>query len=487
MKLFEWIEGIGTAAKDFVYEVVDNITTTIAGQAVQHFKTEIAMQSLNPEMFQDKDIKKKITELKENWKHSPESISDIGNDILNIVKGKVAQVQFEAIAGVKLNSGDVISNRLFGQMGLMTDITLLASMLEVVGACIPTLQTQHVGIVLKDYLNYSGLTQATGFGYGMMLSNVVSPMITQELNQKMKTTIVAPDEAIRLNFRGLVSDDVRNTMIAKAGMSDSLRDAMIEGQKYFPIPQDFIRFAVRDTFNDEVVQKYHYDDDYPSAIDAYVKKAGMSPEWLKHFWRAHWELPSPTQTFEMLHRGKITMDDARKLLKIADLAPYFVEPMLAIAYTPYTRVDIRRMYNEGVLTKEEVLRSYKDIGYDEVHAQKLTEWTTKDGMSRERDLTLTQIIDAYTYGEIVESAAITELKKLGYDDNESKLVLKLENDKIDRALRKREKNIAVKRYVKGIITMQEFSATLDTLKISDREKKITIAEAQLQVKENVGV
>lgn len=291
------------------------------------------------------------------------------------------------------------------------------------------------------------------------------------------------NEAVLASWRGLIDDKTLNDQLDRLGMNQAHKDVIQGISAFYPAPQDFIRFAVRDTFNDVVVKKYGYDNDYPANIDAYVKKAGMSPEWLKHYWRAHWELPSPTQMYEMLHRGKITMDDARTLLRIADIAPAFIEPMLAISYNPYTRVDVRRMWDSGILSRDQVKRAYMDGGYDDEHAENLTKWTVADGMKEEADLTKAEIKSALAAGEITEADAITAFKRLGYDDQESEIIVALALYSSEKALRTREKNIFVKQFAKGQITLTALEKGLESLLMSDREMKITIAEAKLQAKE----
>lgn len=318
------------------------------------------------------------------------------------------------------------------------------------------------------------------------VSAAFSPMLqelTQEVNAKIRPSVLTPGEIITARWRGKIDQPFANQEFAWLGYDETRQKVLEDITTFYPSPQDFITFAVRDTFNKDVVKRYKYDDNYPTDINQYVAKSGMSPDWLLHYWRAHWQLPSPTQMYEMLHRGKITMEDAETLLKTADYAPYFIKPMLDISYNTYTRVDVRRMYNEGVLTRDEVKAAYLEIGYDEIKAEKLTDWTTKESMGRERDLTLSQIIEAYKDGALTDTDAIKQLIGLGYDDNESKLVLKLEDDKIERAFTKREKAILVKKFVKDRLTLEEMTAGLNALALSQRELALTIEEAKLQVKE----
>lgn len=307
--------------------------------------------------------------------------------------------------------------------------------------------------------------------------------VQQVSNQIFTPAILSPAEAIAAHRRGIIKPDVKDKELAWNGYDKDHIDAIEALSEFYPAPQDFIRFAVRDTFNEAVVKRYNLDSDYPEAIDSQVVKIGMSPQWMRHFWRAHWELPSPTQMYEMLHRKKITVDDARTLLRTADVAPFFIEPMLAISYNPVTRVDIRRLWGTGKFDRQWLLDRHTDLGYDAQTAEWMAEWITSEGMKEEADLTKAEIKAALVAGEIQESDAIEAFKKLGYDDKESEIIVNLAQYSQEKALRNREKNVLVKQYAKNMITLQALESGLDALQMSEREKKITVAEAKLQVKE----
>ena len=108
---------------------------------------------------------------------------------------------------------------------------------------------------------------------------------------------------------------------------------------------DYIRFAVRDVYDTVKRALFTLDEDYPAVVGAKLKMLGYSPEDAKDAWAAHWELPSPTQAFEMLHRGVlpdgISIED---FLKSADYAPVWRQAMKDISYNPITRTDAKRMY-----------------------------------------------------------------------------------------------------------------------------------------------
>lgn len=108
---------------------------------------------------------------------------------------------------------------------------------------------------------------------------------------------------------------------------------------------DYIRFAVRDVYDTAKRKLFTLDEDYPAIVGAKLKMLGYSPKDAEDAWAAHWELPSPTQAFEMLHRGVlpegITIED---FLKSADYAPVWRKAMTDISYNPITRTDAKRMY-----------------------------------------------------------------------------------------------------------------------------------------------
>ena len=465
-----------TAPFEALADVFKNLMSTLAKGAIDEAKREIALKSIDEEQFRDPDIKAAITKLKAAWQHSPEGSADIGHDLIDIVIGKAALVQLEAIAGIQIGKTEPITSRLFDQMAIMTDVSVLASVLKIIGGLIPTTNAQYMGIALSDYLAESGLTQITGFGYGMLFSNVVSPLMVYELNTKVRSNIPAGNEALMMGYKQLLSETEVNLILAKQGFSDTLITAMRENGKFYPGAQDFIRFATRDTFREDIVSKYGYDNEYPADIDAYASKGGVSPFWMKHYWRAHWNLPSVNMGYEMLHRDKINMDEMKTLLKIGDMAPWWTQKLIDISYSPYTRVDTRRLYTDGLLTRDEVKRNYLDIGYDEQHAEKLTAWTCK-GVSGEKkeqvkQLSEASLMRAYKFGQKNAADLSTALKSLGYDDIEIKELIAIADYANYESELKAEYKILKAEYLAGIVDEGGISVRLGELKLNQVEQAI---------------
>jgi len=218
-------------------------------------------------------------------------------------------------------------------------------------------------------------------------------------------------------------------------------------------------------------------------LQPFLTQIGMSEEVMRNYWRAHWDLPSLTSAFTMFHRGLISEEDIRNLLRINDMAPYFINNLVKIAYNPYTRVDIRRMFAAGVLNREEVKKSYRDLGYDEEKAENLTKFTELSTKPTEKDLSKTEIISLYNAGEMQEAQAIKEFTKLGYDEDESKALIELEKVKIEREYKNREKKIIANQYYYNQISREEAVTQLNSLNVTERERETVLKEVDARIRD----
>jgi len=135
--------------------------------------------------------------------------------------------------------------------------------------------------------------------------------------------------------------------------------------------------------------------------------------------------------------------------------PYWRDKLIQIAYTPYTRVDVRRMYQVGVLSKDDVYRAYRDLGYDEEKARNMTEFTVKYVEEEPRKLTRTMIEKAYITGEIDRETALALLQEIGYDKENADLILRLkEMDEEEKEIEDKIDTI-VANFRNGTITQDE--------------------------------
>lgn len=291
----------------------------------------------------------------------------------------------------------------------------------------------------------------------------------------------APENILLLNMlRGNTSRDDVVAELRKRGYLDEDIKFIFEQVKLIPNPQDLVRMAVREAWNEEVVTQFKYDADFPPEFAEWMTKQGYSADWAKRFWRAHWELPGVSQSFEMVHRLRpgisktpFTIDDMRMLLKTADIPAYFRDRLIAISYSPYTRVDVRRLYGQDILTEDQVYQNYLDLGYDVAHAKALTEFTVKGAKAEEKGLTREAVTSLYYDGLISRAKAKGMLQELGYTDEACEFWLLLVDYKLDANEDKAKLSVIHDRYIAGDLDDSQVMAPLGALDLpNDRQAKM---------------
>lgn len=180
-----------------------------------------------------------------------------------------------------------------------------------------------------------------------------------------------------------------------------------------PPLNDIITMAVREAFTPSVAARFGQYEDFPPDFERYAAMQGMGKEWSQRYWAAHWSLPSITQGFNMLHRGIIDKTDLVMLLKAQDVMPFWRDKLIAMAYKPFTRIDVKRMYKEGVLDSKGVYEAYLELGYNENNAEKMTQFVITQTLSAVSKFTSGDIINAYANRMIDKSETGSLLRKIG--------------------------------------------------------------------------
>ena len=125
----------------------------------------------------------------------------------------------------------------------------------------------------------------------------------------------------------------------------------------------------------------------------------------------------------MLHRGVIQESDLNLLLRAQDVMPFWRDKLTQIAFRPLTRVDVRRMYREGVLDEAGVYEAYLDHGYAEENAKRMTEFTIRQTLSAQAKFTSTDVVSAFAKRMINRGDARMLLADLGIpSDNISYII-----------------------------------------------------------------
>ena len=296
-------------------------------------------------------------------------------------------------------------------------------------------------------------------GFGVLVRRRVSSAYQANLLSPMDYvthSIRFPDKEIDLRF-----------YLSELGYNQDHEDILTDLHKYYPNAPDFVRFGVREVFKPDIVAKYGYDQDFPEEIIPHMAKAGLTEDVMQWYWRSHWELPSFYNIKDARHRDLIGDAEVDEWLMVNDYAPYWRNILKGIIFNPYTRVDIRRMYDSGVVDRDVVKRTYKDLGYDEIHAENLTKFTIVNS-DKTKDV-LSTYTKAYTKGIIDESELTDQMRIMEYSDKEIELRIGLLNltEVAERPKRGLTLTNVKKLFTTGLINSQTLEDMLIGLNYSD--------------------
>lgn len=156
-------------------------------------------------------------------------------------------------------------------------------------------------------------------------------------------------------------------------------DERIEALKYIteiiPGVADLIRMSVREAFSPEIAEKFGQYQDPPVAVYPWAEKLGLSQEWVDRYWAAHWDLPSASQGFELLHRGVITEDELKMLLRALDVMPYWRDKLINVSWNVPTRVDLRRFWDMRTIDEKRMREIYTSLGFHGKDLEDYVLWT----------------------------------------------------------------------------------------------------------------
>lgn len=261
--------------------------------------------------------------------------------------------------------------------------------------------------------------------------------------EKTAENVIDINNLYLLLWRGEISQNGFTDRLQDIGYNSDDANKLFELSKIIPPLQDVIQFAVKDVFDPEAVRIGDLFADLPTELLEIGHKQGLSDEFLKFYWGAHWRLPSVQMGFEMLHRDVIESDILKSLMKSQDIAPGWRQPLMDISFRPLTRVDVRRMHAMGALSTDQVTKAYKDLGYDEENAQLLTDFTVlltessgKNIADELTGLTKSNILSFFRRGMLDSDSASTMLESMGVGSAAASALIENEQIKLD--LKKRD-------------------------------------------------
>jgi hypothetical protein len=229
-----------------------------------------------------------------------------------------------------------------------------------------------------------------------------------------------PEQRIRdLFFRGVIAQDKAIERMRELHLTDTRIKELMGGWEILPTMQDIVKYLGREAFEPKMIDMFGLMEDYPAEAEEWGQRLGIDPRWVKAEWVSHWEPPPLTTMLEAFQRRIVSWEEVENYMKLVEVPPRFREIVRDMAYNPYTRVDIRRMHADEVLTDEQAYYAYRDIGYDHEHALNMTVWTKKYNAKSDKDITMGQIKTAYKSRAITKEQATKFLITADYTQDKA--------------------------------------------------------------------
>jgi len=231
-------------------------------------------------------------------------------------------------------------------------------------------------------------------------------------------------------FRGIWDKEQTITKLRKFyGCYDNHAKDILQSSQFIPPPGDLIRFAVKGVYNPDEIKEFELDAEFDEIKEgiAWANATGIgeatikdkdgnviTKDIFKQYWMAHWQLISPSQGFEALHRLRpnrmarytdkvpdLTPFEFKQLnilLKAQDYVPKQRKWLAAISYHQLGRIDLRRLFNSEIIDETELYEQYQDLGYVASDANMLLQFSVKD--KKEKDKLKKEKEAKTTYGKL---------------------------------------------------------------------------------------
>lgn len=358
------------------------------------------------------------------------------------------------------------------------------------------------------------LAAAGGGAVSMILSSLLMPYIQSKLTYPMMKQAqpfrLPPDVVFRLWWKlhkgeGEPKDLVDDLL--EQGWSPDRIDLGKEATKVMPTPQDIVNFLAHEVFEKGMIDKYGLESEWDTIDKEWALKIGLDEDTLKLYWLNHWQHPSLSSVYDMLHRDLIDVEDVDEYYKLVEYPEYWRDKLTELSWDVPNRIEIRMMaryldlpksqvekmlqyaglkeefrsdtadfmiimglqgywstmFRNGWLNPEELLKEIEAKEISPAIADKVYKYIVKAEkpyrVAKQRDLTLTKIIKGVKKEKILRPRAVVMLQGLGYDKEESELILAIDapEDEQDSVIKKRE------------LTKGDIRAALETEEIGEPE------------------
>ena len=284
-----------------------------------------------------------------------------------------------------------------------------------------------------------------------------------------------------LYFRDVITEQQVYERMKTIGFSKERTAEIIQSWPVIPSLQDIVRYIAKEAFEPDMIKMFGLMEDYPVIAEKWAAKQGLSKEWVEAEWVAHWRDLGIEFMLEAYHRHIVDWNFVERYMALIEIPPALRNVVKQTAFNVFTRVDVRRMHDIGVLTDDELIVAYQDQGYDENKAAKMAEFTKRYNKQHERDLTKSEVLKGYAERLITKLDTLPMLIDMEYSESEAEYLLAYEDFKFDKKLQTKKIDAIKFKFIQNFATEKDTRNQLTILALQGKHIDVLIDEWQIDI------
>lgn len=165
-------------------------------------------------------------------------------------------------------------------------------------------------------------------------------------------------------------DDLRDQ-----GFDEKRLEAVKELVNIIPPLADMVRFADFGSFDPKIIEKWREFYDAPGWIREPMSLIGITGEWADKYWFSHWRQPGRFELGELHRRGLIDDETVKTAYLTQGFSAFWQNLLLELVKEPWTRVDVRRMWDMRTIDEAQLRKAYQAVGYYDEQLEGMILWT----------------------------------------------------------------------------------------------------------------
>ncbi len=223
----------------------------------------------------------------------------------------------------------------------------------------------------------------------------------------------------------------------------------------------------------------------PASAMEIMAEQGIDPTHFQWLFETAGSPPGIHELLELLNRGLISEADMIQAIKESRIKTKYIPQILLLRKKIPPMRSVVSMLRKKVITPEHALDNLHKLGYYDEDAAALVAEASQETHSGAKDLTVAQITESYELALITKEQAISMIAQLGFDNNESGMMLALADAKNARKAYDREVKKISSKFIAHHLTEQQASNLLDRVGMRGEARDRLLVEWTLERDSNV--